>query len=134
MLANGEIRVTSWDERSSEDLGDGRRLVHVRVEDELTGAFEGTAVWEDSLFYRADGSASFVMLGQLRGRIGDREGSFAVATRGTYDGEWVRSSWTVVVDSGTGGFEGVSGTGELETRSGQPGAYSLELVLSRPRN
>jgi hypothetical protein len=129
MLANGEVRVVSWDELRSEDLGDGRRVVHVRLEDELSGGFEGTASWDDLLFYRADGSASFVTLGQVRGRLGGREGSFAVATRGTYDGEWVRSSWTIVADSGTGALAGIAGTGEMETRPGQAGAYSLEVEL-----
>jgi hypothetical protein len=129
MLANGELRVTSWQELRSDDLGDGRRVVHVRLEDELTGGFEGTATWDDLLFYRADGTASFVTLGQLSGRLGDRAGSFAVATRGTYDGEWVRSSWTVVADSGTGALAGIAGTGEMETRPGRAGAYSLDVEL-----
>ena len=84
---------------------------------------------DDLLFYRPDGSASFVTLGQVRGRLGDREGSFAVATRGTYDGEWVRSSWTIVADSGTGELAGISGTGEMETRPGQAGVYSLDVEL-----
>jgi uncharacterized protein DUF3224 len=129
MLANGELHVTAWEELRSEDLGDGRRVVHGRLEDALSGGFEGTASWDNLLFYRADGSASFVTLGQMRGRLGDREGSFAVATRGTYDGEWVRSSWAIVVDSGTGELTGISGTGELETQPGHPGVYSLEVEL-----
>jgi hypothetical protein len=129
MLANGELHVTAWEELRSEDLGDGRRVVHARLEDALSGGFEGTASWDDLLFYRADGSASFVTLGQMRGRLGGREGSFAVATRGTYDGEWVRSSWTIVVDSGTGELAGISGTGELESQPGRPGVYSLEVEL-----
>lgn len=129
MLANGELRVTSWDELRSDDLGDGRRVVHARLEEELSGGFEATASWDDLLFYRADGSASFVTLGQISGRLGDREGSFAVATRGTYDGEWLRSSWTIVADSGTGGLAGITGTGEMETRPGHAGVYSLDVEL-----
>lgn len=127
--AAGELRMTSWTETRTEPLADGGRFVQARIEEDFAGGLDGASRWDDLLFYRADGTAAFVTLGEIRGELNGRTGSFVVTTTGTFNGERAVSEWTIVPGSGTGELRGIVGTGTMATRPGRPGTYPFDYRL-----
>jgi hypothetical protein len=127
------LGIRSWNETKSETLADGGRFVHVRIEEEFAGGdIIGVSWWDDLLYYRNDGTATFVTLGQVSGVLHGRRGSFIVTTSGTFDGEKATSQWTIVPRSGTGELQDISGIGAMVTSSGKPGSYTLDYTLGSP--
>lgn len=122
--------MTSWAEVRTEPLADGGRFVQVRIEEDLSGGLNGTSRWDDLLYYRGDGTAAFVTLGEISGELDRRQGGFVVTTTGTFDGDVAASEWTIVPGSGTGELRGIAGTGTMTTRPGQPGTYRLDYTLA----
>lgn len=128
--AEGELRMTSWEETRTEPLTDGGRFVEVRIEEDFSGGIDGTSQWDDLLYYRSDGTAAFVTLGEIRGELDGLKGSFVVATTGKFDGERASSEWVIVPGSGTGELQGIAGAGSMTTRAGEPGKYRLDYTLN----
>lgn len=127
--AEGELQIVSWKEIEAKELADGARIAHVRIEETLAGDIVGTSSWDDLLYTRADGTATFVTLGQIEGELRGRRGTFAVTTTGAYDGETATSECVIVAGSGTGELKGVTGTGSMATRQGEPGTYRIDYEL-----
>jgi hypothetical protein len=76
--------------------------------------------------YRPDGTADWVGLQRIVGRVGDRSGSFVLTTLGTFDGSRAAGDWSVVPGSGTEELEGLRGTGRIEAPLGGNATYTLE--------
>ena len=111
-IANARFAIKAWDEKPYRELDDGTRFSRADVtlrgpEDGLTS---GTS--ESLLFYRADGTSSFVTVMHLTGTVGGRSGGFVLQGQGTYDGTTARVETRVVEGSGTGGLAGLRGTAE----------------------
>jgi hypothetical protein len=106
-----KLKIESWDERPSQEFDDGRKVSTADIAlGEKTDALSGTM--QSVLFYRADGTSSFVALMHLTGTLDGRSGSFALQGQGTYDGTTAHSESTVVPDSGTDELAGLRGTAE----------------------
>jgi Protein of unknown function (DUF3224) len=129
VITIGTLNIERWDEVRNDALESGGRLVHVRITEAFDGGIVGSSVWDDLLYYRADGTASFVILGQIIGQVDGKPGSFVVSSSGAFDGETASSSWVIVPDSGTEALRGISGTGKMETRPPHPGSYTLDYTL-----
>jgi hypothetical protein len=104
------LEIKSWDEKPYRELADGRKFSRADVV--LSGVDDGLAsgAFESLLYYRADGTSTFVTLMHLTGTLDGRSGSFVLQGSGTYDGTSARVE-SVVVDS-TDGLAGLSGTAE----------------------
>jgi len=105
-----KLEIKSWDEKPHLELPDGRKFARANVvlsvaEDGITA----DATWEAVLFYRADGTGSYVGQMRLDGRLGGRTGSFVLEGSGTYDGTEARVGMAVVPGSGTGDLAGLRG-------------------------
>jgi len=102
-------QATPYDER------DGVALSRTRVTKTFQGELEGRSSAE--LLMAAtptDGSAAYVGLERIEGRLRGRSGSFvlhhsATSTRGAQS-----ASWTIVPDSGIGELAGISGEACIE--------------------
>jgi|SRR5438067_7549362 len=127
--AKGTFQVTSWDEKTYEDIGDGAKLTRARIAQDFSGDLEARGEWETLMCYRHDGSATYLGFARLSGRIGGREGSFVIRTDGAYDGNEARSTMTVVEGSGTDGLAGLRGEGVSVAPHGPNGSYTLEYQL-----
>jgi hypothetical protein len=108
---------------------------------ELTSTYHGAIEGESHqllLVYYADsdrrgqGQGIWIGLEQVRGRIGDRDGTFVIQQQGQFDNSEkaersCEGTWQVVADSGTGGLIGLRGGGSMNTfdATGQ-GTYTLE--------
>jgi hypothetical protein len=107
-----KLKIDAWDEKPYRELDDGSKFS--RAEVTLSGSEAGlaSATFESLLFYRADGTSSFVTLMRIAGTLGGRSGSFVLQGHGTYDGTTARVETQVVEGSGTGELAGLRGAGE----------------------
>jgi hypothetical protein len=124
--ANGTFRVKSWEEQPVAEMEGGGRLTRASIGGAYTGDVEGEAVSESVMCYRADGTATFVALERITGRIGERRGSFVLRSDGVYDGNEAKAQLTVVAGSGTGELEGLQGEGRFAAPHGPEGRIELE--------
>lgn len=105
------LEIKSWDEQPYRELDQTGKFTRADVElSASAGGLEAEAFFESLMCYPGDGTASFVSLMHIAGRIGDRAGSFTLQGSGTYDGTTARSELTVIPNSGTGELTGISGT------------------------
>ena len=107
--ANLVFKVKSWEEDPYQEMEDGTKLTRARVTNSFTGELEGEGNVEYLMFHRADGTASFVGLEHVVGKVGGRSGSFVLEHRGEFVGGKVEDDWSVVPGSGTGELEGFQG-------------------------
>jgi len=104
------LKIESWDEKPYRELGEGDKLTRADVL--LSGPDDGltSAIFEALMFYRADGTSTYVTLMHLTGTLDGRRGSFVLQGQGTYDGKTARGESYVVEGSGTGELAGLGGT------------------------
>jgi hypothetical protein len=128
--ATGGFTVSSWDEDTYAEIGDGRKLTRASVGQEFDGDIRGDGHVEWLMSYRDDGTARFVGLQQIEGRLADREGTFVVETIGDFDGKEAKGIWAVVPDSATGELTGLKGAGEFTAPMGGTPSFRLEYVFA----
>lgn len=130
MAARGSFAVTSWDEKSYEELDGGRKLTHATVEQTFTGDIQGHGTVQWLMSYRSDGTAHFVGLQRITGEIGDSTGSFVLETAGEFDGAAATGTWTVVPGMGTAGLEQLRGSGAFQAPLGGTPSFDLDYELA----
>jgi hypothetical protein len=113
--ATATFGVKSWDEKTWDGKPhkevSGAKLTHAHVVVAYEGDIVGTGTREYLMYYRADGTAAITGLEQIVGSLGGRSGSFVLQNTGSFDGENVRGTVTVVPGSGTGDLRGLRGEG-----------------------
>jgi hypothetical protein len=126
--ATSTFTVDGWDE---EPLGaaDGVELARARVTKTLTGEIEGTSVTEILITKAREGSAAYVGVERIDGRVGGRGGTFviqhaAMADRGNQSG-----TWTVVPDSGTGELTALRGEAVVAVDAHGTHTLALDYTL-----
>ncbi len=110
--AASTFEVKRWDEKPYDEADGNLKLTRASIAKALHGDIEGESTIEYLMDYPGDGSASFVGLERVVGRIGDRSGSFVLQHTGTDDGHTARSTWFVVPGSGTADLRGLRGGGQ----------------------
>jgi hypothetical protein len=76
--------------------------------------------------YRTDGSASFVGLERVVGRIGDRTGTFVLQRTGVFEGGQAKESYVVITGSATGALLGLQGDGNSAVGHGMEHPFTLD--------
>ncbi len=127
--ASGQFQMDSWDEQTYQELQDGAKLTRVSAKQTFSGDLEGAGAVEWLMAYRPDGSARYVGLQRVEGRLAGRSGSFVAETIGDFS-EGV-ASWTlkVVPGSGTGDLAGLEGDGDFEAPHGHRASFRMEYRL-----
>ena len=110
-LATATFEVRTWDEKPYNETDGGPKLTRASVTKSFRGDIEGEGTLEYLMFYPGDGSATFVGLERVAGRIGERSGSFVLQHSGTFEGGTAKATWSVVPGSGTGDLRGLRGKG-----------------------
>ena len=128
-LATATFRVKSWDEEPYDETEGAPKLTRARVAKVFSGDIEGESVVEYLMVHRPDGTASFVGVERVVGRLGDMEGSFVLQHGGTYVGGVAKAEWSVVPGSGTGSLTGLSGEGGFESGHAEEISMTLEYDL-----
>ena len=132
MIQNATARfaITSWDEKSYSEGKDLPKLTRASVTKTFTGDIEGEGQVEYLMMYRSDGSASFVGLERVTGRIAGRSGTFVLQRSGVFENGQAKESYAVVAGSATGELVGLSGEGRSEVGHGLEHPFSLHYELS----
>lgn len=124
--AAGSFDVQAWDEKPYDELEGGRKLTKASVKQRFSGDIEGDGSVEWLMFYREDGTATFVGLQRFIGSVHGRSGSFVLETSGEYDGNEARAAWSVISGSGTEELRGLRGKGTYVAPHGSRASITLE--------
>jgi hypothetical protein len=127
--ATGSFRITSFNEDTYEDRGDGAKLTHAWGDQAFSGEIEGDGQVHWLMSYRPDGTATYVGLQRIKGSVGGRRGSFVIDASGEFDGAASRGKWSVVRGSGADGLKDIAGTGTFEAPGGPQATYELDYEL-----
>ena len=127
--ANGRFAIKTWDEKPYSE-GEGLpKLTRASVSKTFTGDIEGEGQVEYLMMYRNDGSATFVGLERVVGRIGGKTGSFVLQRIGVFENGQAKESYSVIPGSATGELQGLQGNGSSALGHGTEYAFSLNYDL-----
>ncbi len=124
-LARAEFSITKWEEKTYSEIDGASKLTRANVTKSYKGEIEGEGTLEYLMAYGNDGSASFVGIERVVGRVGDRQGSFVFQHIGAFKDGVAKSTWTVVPKSGTEELKGLRG--EVESSLGHASSYPVEF-------
>jgi hypothetical protein len=127
--ANARFAIKSWDETPYSEGPDLPKLTRATVIKTFTGDIEGEGHVEYLMMYRSDGSATFVGLERITGRIGDRAGSFVLQRTGVFEGGQAKESYSVIPGSATGELRGLVGDGTSAVGHGSEHPFVLDHEL-----
>ena len=117
------FEVTSWDEQPFDESVGVSKLTKASVQKSYSGDVEGTSATESLMAYHADGSASFVGLERVKGKINGRSGTLVLRHVGEFRDGAAKASITVV--GGTEEFNQTTGDGDF--LADPSGSISLRL-------
>ncbi len=105
-----KLRIASWDERPYRELEDGSKFCKADVS--LAGGTDAImeGAFEALLYYRPDGTSSYVTLMHVAAKLEGRSGTFVLRGEGSYDGTTARMAASVIDGSQTGDLAGLSAT------------------------
>ena len=127
--ANARFAIKSWDEKPYSEGHGLPKMTRASVSKTFTGDLEGEGQVEYLMMYRSDGTAAFVGLERIVGRIGGRAGSFVLQRTGVFEGGEAKESYTVVPGSGTGELGGLRGDGSSAVGHGMEHPFTLTYDL-----
>src|SRR5690349_13057187 len=122
---NARFAIKSWDEKPYSEGAQLPKLTQASVVKTYTGDIDGEGQAEYLMMYRADGTASFVGLERITGRLGGKNGSFVLHRDGVFEGGQAKESYSVIPGSATGELSGLSGSGN--TALGHASDYPFTL-------
>jgi hypothetical protein len=118
--------VDDWNERPVLEADGTSKVTQATVAKTYTGGVEGSSTTEWLMAYADDGTASFVGLERITGRVGEDDGSVVLRHVGSFEDGAAVAALEVVAGSGTGALTGVRGDGDF--RADPAGAVTLRLV------
>jgi len=124
--ATAMFAIKSWDEKPYHEVAGQPKLTRASVTKTFKGDLEGESQLEYLMMYRTDGTASFVGLERLVGRLGGRSGSFVLQRAGIFDGTLAQESYTIVAGSGTGELTGLRGEGSSAAGHAKENPMTME--------
>jgi len=127
--ANARFAIKSWDEKPYSEGQDLPKLTRATVSKTFTGDLEGEGQVEYLMMYRADGTAAFVGLERISGRLGGRSGTFVLQRTGVFEGGKASESYAVVPGSATGQLRGLRGGGTSAVGHGAEHPFTLDYEL-----
>jgi hypothetical protein len=125
--ANAVITVHTYEPTTYDEPSEGPKLSRIHVEESFAGDIDGAGVVEFLQAGREDGSASFVGIERVSGRVAGRQGTFLLQDAGTVEGNVVSGEWFVVAGSGTGELAGLRGTGGFRANLGEGADVHLDF-------
>ncbi len=118
--ATTKFTITNWDEKPYDVVAGQPKLTRASVTQAYVGDIEGEGKVEHLMVYGDGGSASYVTLERVVGRIGGKSGSYVTQGSGTFEGDTAKGTFSVVPGSGTGDLAGLRGTGSFIAVGGKP--------------
>jgi Protein of unknown function (DUF3224) len=121
---------TTYEEERYDDR-DGTVLGRIRITRTFAGELEAKSSAELLTARTEAGSAAYVALDRIAGRLGDRSGSFVLAHHGTVSAAGSANAASVVPDSGTGELAGLRGRGSISVDEDGTHRLALEYEYDR---
>ena len=129
-IANARFAIKSWDEKPySENRGEPK-LTRASVAKTYTGDIEGDGQVEYLMMYPSAGSATFVGLERIVGRIAGKPGSFVLQRTGVFENGQAKESYFVIPGSGTGDLRGLAGDGTSAVGHGLEHPFILKYEIA----
>lgn len=127
--ANARFAIKSWDEKPYSEGQGQPKLTRASVAKSYTGDIEGDAQVEYLMMYRGDGSAAFVGLERVVGKIGAKRGTFVLQRTGVFEDGQAKESYSVIPGSATGDLQGLRGEGHSAVGHGMEHPFTLSYEL-----
>jgi hypothetical protein len=127
--ANARFAIKNWDEKAYSEGQDLPRLTRASVTKTFTGDIEGEGQVDYLMMYRSDGSATFVGLERVSGRLGAKNGTFVLQRTGVFEGGQAKESYFVVPGSATGELRGLRGEGSSAVGHGTEHPFTLDYEM-----
>jgi hypothetical protein len=124
--AKAVITVHKYEPTEYDKPAEGPTLTKIHVEEAFSGDIEGEGQVEFLQAASANGSASFVGIERVTGKIAGKTGTFLLQDAGTVEGNVVKGDWFVVPGSATGELKGLQGTGCFKSNLGEGAEVYLD--------
>ena len=128
--AKGRFAIKSWDEKPYSEGDNLPKLTKASVSKTFAGDLEGESHVEYLMMYRSDGSAAFVGLERITGRIGERTGTFVLQRIGKFENGEAKESYSVIPGSATGDLAGLKGEGSSAVGHGMEHPFELDYEFA----
>lgn len=125
--ASARFTIKKWDETPYMELASGSKFTHATVQYAYTGEMNGNSSMEYTMFYRPDGTGTYVGVEHFIGSVADLTGSLVFEHSGIFDKDGVQGACFVVVNSGTDALAGIHGQGMVDL-IGHADDYPFELT------
>ncbi len=126
--ASATFQITNWDEKPVHEMVGGPKLSRASVTKVFRGELEGDGTVEYLMVYRGDGTAAFLGVERVVGRLGGKPGSFVLEHEGTFENGKAKATCRVVKGTGTGELSGIRGEGSFEAE-GKEAPFAMEYEL-----
>jgi hypothetical protein len=123
--ANARFAIKNWDENSYGEGEDLPKLTRASVTKTYTGDIEGEGQVDYLMMYRSDGSATFVGLERIVGRIDGKSGTLVLQRTGVFEDGQAKESYSVIPGSATGDLRGLQGDGRSAVGHGTEHPFLL---------
>jgi hypothetical protein len=127
--AHCRFAIKGWDEKPYGEGQDLPKLTRAAVTKTFTGDIEGEGHVEYLMMYRSDGSATFVGLERVVGKLAGRAGSFVLQRTGVFENGVAKETYLVIPGSGTGDLRGLRGEGTSAVGHGTEHPLTLAYEL-----
>ena len=128
--ANARFAIKAWDEKPYREGADQPKLTKATVTKTYSGDIDGEGHLEYLMVYRADGTATYVGIEQVTGRLGGKAGSFVLERTGVFEDGQAKESYSVIPGSGTGALKGLRGEGTSSVGHGMEHPFVLSYELA----
>lgn len=127
--ANARFAITSWDEKPYSEGSDLPKLTRATVKKTFTGDIEGEGQVDYLMMYRSDGTATFIGLERVTGKVGGRAGTFVLQRAGVFEDGQAKESYSVVPGSATGELRGLAGEGSSSVGHGMEHPFTMSYAF-----
>jgi hypothetical protein len=128
--ANARFAIKTWDEKPYSEGQDRPKLTRASVTKTYTGDIEGEGEVEYLMMYRSDGSATFVGLERVVGRVDGKTGTFVLQRTGIFESGQAKESYSVIPGSASGDLQGLRGDGSSAVGHGLEHPFTLSYELA----
>ena len=128
--ANARFAIKAWDEKPYREGADHPKLTKATVTKTYSGDIDGEGHVEYLMVYRGDGTATYVGIEQVTGRLGGKAGSFVLERTGVFEDGQAKESYSVISGSGTGALRGLRGEGTSSVGHGMEHPFVLSYELA----
>jgi hypothetical protein len=129
--ANAQFAIKSWDEKPYSEGESMPKLTRAGVTKTYAGDIVGEGQVEYLMMYRSDGSATFVGLERVVGRMAGKSGSFVLQRTGVFEDGQAKESYSVIPGSASGELQGLLGDGSSALGHGTDYPFTLNYEFAR---